>query len=133
MSINFVRSAACNTNSRFFVYNLFIKRKGAAAFFPLHLHIKSWVSTSRKQYRMSDTAGTIADIAQEANRIIDAANAEGIPLRLLGGLAIYFQCPGATSVERLQRKYNDLDFAALSKGEQNIQCASWTPAPALLG
>ena len=64
---------------------------------------------------MSDTAGTIADIAQEATRIVDAANAEGIPLRLLGGLAIYFQCPGAASVERLQRKYNDLDFATLSK------------------
>ncbi len=64
---------------------------------------------------MSDTAGTIADITQEATRIVDAANAEGIPLRLLGGLAIYFQCPGAASVEQLQRKYNDLDFAALSK------------------
>src|SRR5260370_42584875 len=64
---------------------------------------------------MSDTAGTIADITQEATRIVDAANAEGIPLRLLGGLAIYFQCPGAASVEQLQRKYNALDFAALSK------------------
>jgi len=90
-------------------------RKGAAAFFPLHLNVKIWVSTSHKQDRMSDTTGTIADITQEATRIIDAANAAGIPLRLLGGLAIYFQCPGAGSVERLQRKYNDLDFATLSK------------------
>src|SRR5215472_8110512 len=64
---------------------------------------------------MSDTAGTIADIIEEASRIIDAANAEGIPLRLLGGLAIYFQSPGTRSVEQLQRKYNDLDFATLSK------------------
>src|SRR6266496_400025 len=93
----------------------FIMRKGAAAFFPLHLNVKIWVSTSHKQDRMSDTTGTIADITQEATRIIDAANAAGIPLRLLGGLAIYFQCPGAGSVERLQRKYNDLDFATLSK------------------
>src|SRR5260370_33446700 len=104
-----------NTDSRFFVYNLFIMRKGAAAFFPLHLHTNSWVSTSRKQYRMSDTVGIIADIAQEANRIIDAANAEGIPPRSLGGLALYFQCPGAASVERPQRKYKTLAFPALSQ------------------
>jgi len=54
-------------------------------------------------------------MAQEATRIIEAASAEGIPLRLLGGLAIYFQCPSARSAERLQRTYNDLDFATLSK------------------
>jgi hypothetical protein len=64
---------------------------------------------------MSDTSGPIAEITEEALRIIDTANTEGIPLRLLGGLAIYFQCPGARSHERLQRPYNDMDFVTLAK------------------
>ncbi len=64
---------------------------------------------------MSDTSSPIAEITEEALRIIDTANTEGIPLRLLGGLAIYFQCPGARSHERLQRPYNDMDFVTLSK------------------
>ncbi len=64
---------------------------------------------------MNDITGPIADIKDEAARIIEAANAEGIPLRLLGGLAIYFQCPGAKSDERLQRTYHDMDFVTLSK------------------
>lgn len=64
---------------------------------------------------MSDTSSPIAEITEEALRIIDTANTEGIPLRLLGGLAIYFQCPSARSHERLQRPYNDMDFVTLSK------------------
>ena len=64
---------------------------------------------------MSDTSSPIAEITEEALRIIDTANTEGIPLRLLGGLAIYFQCPGARSHERLQRPYNDMDFVTLAK------------------
>lgn len=67
---------------------------------------------------MSDTTGPTgpgADITEEATRIIDAANTDGIPLRLLGGLAIFFQCPGAMLNERLQRTYNDMDFVTLAK------------------
>src|SRR6266567_145620 len=70
---------------------------------------------SRRYTRMSKTVGPIADIKEEAMRISEAANAEGIPLRLLGGLAIYFQCPVARSDERFQRPYKDMDFIALSK------------------
>jgi len=73
------------------------------------------VSTSRQQKRMSDTSGPSAEITEEAIRIVDLANSEGIPLRLLGGLAIYFQCPSARSHERLQRPYNDMDFVTLAK------------------
>jgi hypothetical protein len=64
---------------------------------------------------MSDTTSPIAEISEEALRIVDTANAEGIPLRLLGGLAIYFQCPSARSHELLQRPYNDMDFMTLSR------------------
>ena len=64
---------------------------------------------------MSDTTGPIADIREEAARILEVADAEGMPLRLLGGLAIYIQCPSATSDQRLQRTYHDMDFVTLSK------------------
>ncbi len=40
---------------------------------------------------MSDSIGPNPDITEEAVHILDAAGAEGIPLRLLGGLAIYLQ------------------------------------------
>jgi hypothetical protein len=83
--------------------------------FPFASWRRMQVSTPHTQSRMSDLTATIADITQEATRIIDAANAEGIHLRLLGGLAIYFQSPSARSEERLKRRYNDLDFVTLSK------------------
>ncbi len=64
---------------------------------------------------MSDSIGPNPDITEEAVRILDAAGAEGIPLRLLGGLAIYLQSPSARTHEQLRRTYKDLDFATLSK------------------
>ncbi len=64
---------------------------------------------------MSDTVGPNPEITEEAVRVIEAANADGIPLRLLGGLAIYLQCPSTRTHEQLKRSYHDLDFASLSK------------------
>jgi hypothetical protein len=64
---------------------------------------------------MSDTHGPIADIIQEAHRILESADAEGISLRLLGGLAIRLRCPGIEKDTRLQRSYADLDFVTLSQ------------------
>jgi len=64
---------------------------------------------------MSDTRGPNPEITEEAVRILDAASAEGIPFRLLGGLAIYLQSPSARTHEQLRRSYKDLDFATLSK------------------
>ena len=64
---------------------------------------------------MSDTIGPNPEITEEAVRVLDAASAEGIPLRLLGGLAIYLQSPSARTQEQLKRSYKDLDFATLSK------------------
>ncbi len=64
---------------------------------------------------MSDTTTPGADIKEEATRVLVAANAEGFPLRLLGGLAIYLRCPSAQSHEALQREYKDLDFVTLAK------------------
>ena len=64
---------------------------------------------------MNNMMGPINDITEEAVRIIEAARAEGVPLRLLGGLAIYFRCPSAKSDQRLVRPYKDMDFATLGK------------------
>jgi hypothetical protein len=72
-------------------------------------------STSHAQSSMSDIKGPNPEITEEAVRILDAASAEGIPLRLLGGLAIYLQSPSARTHEQLKRSYKDLDFATLSK------------------
>jgi len=62
-----------------------------------------------------DTTGPIAEITEEALRVVNAANAENIPLRLLGGLAIYLQAPSAKTHEQLKRSYKDLDFVTLSR------------------
>ena len=64
---------------------------------------------------MEEILTPIADIKEEANRILAAAEADGFPLRLLGGLAIYFQCPSIQSDTRLQRAYKDFDFVTLGK------------------
>lgn len=54
------------------------------------------------------------NIVEEALGILDAAEDKGIPLRLLGGLAINLQCPSVQRDSRLQRSYQDLDFVTVS-------------------
>jgi len=70
----------------------------------------------RTNIRMIDeTVGPLAEINGEAVRVLDAANADGVQLRLLGGLAIYLQSPSAKANEQLKRAYKDLDFVTISK------------------
>ena len=64
---------------------------------------------------IDNTVGPLEEVTGEAVRVLDAANAEGIPLRLLGGLAIYLQSTSAKTHEQLKRSYKDLDFVVLSK------------------
>ncbi|HEX7736264.1 MAG TPA: hypothetical protein VF458_15535, partial [Ktedonobacteraceae bacterium] len=64
---------------------------------------------------MSEKNAPVADIKEEAARILAAAESDGFPLRLLGGLAIYFQCPSIQDDARLQRAYKDFDFVTLGK------------------
>src|SRR5947209_3373066 len=64
---------------------------------------------------MNDTVGPISEITEEAVRILEAAKANNVPLRLLGGLAIYLQSPSAKTHEQLKRSYKDLDFVSLSR------------------
>ena len=64
---------------------------------------------------MSDTQRPIADVKEEVRRIIEAAQSSDVLVRLLGGLAIYLQCPSTQTDERLIRSYGDMDFVTLGK------------------
>jgi hypothetical protein len=50
-----------------------------------------------------------ADIVAEAERLLQLAQAEGVPLRLLGGVAIRLRATGGLP-ETFARRYADLDF-----------------------
>lgn len=61
-----------------------------------------------------------ADIVEESKRILNAAEEQGIMLRLFGGLAIRFHCPSA-SHRQLTRNYADIDFMGLRKQGKEIR------------
>jgi hypothetical protein len=58
--------------------------------------------------------------AEEAERVIGAAQVKGIVLRLFGGVAFWFQCPSAKH-RTLQRNYVDIDFMGHSKQSREIK------------
>lgn len=57
-------------------------------------------------------AEPIADPVLEGRRIVEAATREGVPLRLLGGVAIAVLCPSARRPP-LAREYADVDLASV--------------------
>src|SRR5712691_3545697 len=60
---------------------------------------------------MSDVAGSgiQADIIAEAERLLERAHSERVPLRLLGGIAVRLRAVGGLP-ETFSRRYADLDF-----------------------
>jgi hypothetical protein len=60
------------------------------------------------------TAAPLADILAEAERILTAAEAEHVTLRLIGGVAIHFQASAMPPA--LARVYGDIDMATV-KGQ----------------
>jgi hypothetical protein len=60
------------------------------------------------------------DIQEEALRIVQAGDAQGILLRLLGGLAIRIHSPSA-SHRALARTYPDIDFATPVRRAQSVE------------
>ena len=50
-----------------------------------------------------------AEIVAEGRRLLDLASANGLPLRLLGGVAIRLRAPGELAAA-FERRYADLDF-----------------------
>ncbi len=65
----------------------------------------------------ADLVGTPDDPLVEARSIAQAASSAGIPLRLLGGLAVRVLCPDFPP--RLRRD-QDIDFGCLSKGRRDV-------------
>ena len=59
---------------------------------------------------------------EEAKAIIEPLNERGIPLRIIGALAFYHQCPGHRELyEKMQRAPTDIDFVGYSKHRKEIQ------------
>jgi hypothetical protein len=61
----------------------------------------------------------LADPVDEGVRIVDGAAESGIPLRLLGGVAIAVSCPSSQQPP-LQRGYADIDLATKGSARQQV-------------
>jgi hypothetical protein len=61
----------------------------------------------------STSTHPLAEPRAEAQRIIDMATASGLPLRVIGGVAVGVRCPSARQAP-LARPYRDIDFVARS-------------------
>lgn len=75
---------------------------------------------SRMKTRIEDVLETEPDVLGEARRLLDAARAHGVNVRLLGGAAIGLKCPSAARPP-LARIYKDLDFVGLSGESRKLQ------------
>jgi hypothetical protein len=60
------------------------------------------------------------DIRDEVRRVLEAAEARGVTLRVLGGVAVFLHSPSA-SHRALQRVYRDADFVGLSAQKRAIE------------
>lgn len=67
---------------------------------------------------MGNTA-LLADPVAEGTRIAEAAAERGLPLRLLGGVAVALLCPSARKPP-LQRRYGDIDFATIGFAKEDV-------------
>jgi len=62
---------------------------------------------------------TLADPVAEGRRIIEAASERGVPLRVLGGVAVAMLCPSSRRPP-LARSYADIDFATNSSAKDQV-------------
>ena len=62
---------------------------------------------------VTEPGPTLAEPTDEGLRLVDAADAQGVVLRLVGGVAIWTRCPSARRAP-LARPYNDIDFVTRS-------------------
>jgi hypothetical protein len=61
-----------------------------------------------------------ADIVAEAKRLLHLADSEGVPLRVLGGVAIHLRAPGELP-SALTRTYADVDFVTAKGSSAAVQ------------
>ena len=57
----------------------------------------------------AESPGPLADVVAEADRLLAAAESSGVPIRLIGGLAVYVHADEIPSP--LRRTYDDIDVA----------------------
>jgi len=58
----------------------------------------------------------------EALRVVEAGEAQGIPLRIIGALAFHHHCPEFAWIQaKLNRVYTDIDFAGYGKQDRAIR------------
>jgi len=62
----------------------------------------------------------LPDLLQESRRILSAAGADGITLKLVGGVAIRFSCPSSTK-DSLIRGYGDADLVGRASETKKIK------------
>lgn len=65
---------------------------------------------------------TCADGAEEAVRLVDTLQKQGLIIRLLGGVAVRLRCPHATH-RALNRVYADLDFVTYKRQARQVRDA----------
>jgi Uncharacterised nucleotidyltransferase len=65
------------------------------------------------------SAEPLPDIISEARRILDSANANSLPLRLVGGVAIRFHAAG-TPHPGLERQYKDIDLVTVRASAKKV-------------
>ena len=71
----------------------------------------------------------LEDIVSEGERLLGIADQEGVPLRLLGGVAVRLKAPDVPP--SLAREYKDIDFAVTKKGggaaDKLLRAAGYEP------
>lgn len=61
-------------------------------------------------------------LMRRAERIIDAAATRGVILRLFGGLAIWYRCPGSHAIQmRNSRFFSDIDLLGYLKSKERTE------------
>jgi hypothetical protein len=66
------------------------------------------------------TEAPLANPVEEAGRIARSARQAGIPLRLMGGVAVALRCPSARTAP-LARRYGDIDVATHASHRQSVE------------
>jgi hypothetical protein len=61
----------------------------------------------------------LADAVAEGDRLAESASQQGLPLRLLGGVAVALRCPSSRQPP-LRREYADIDFATKGSAAKDV-------------
>ncbi len=65
-------------------------------------------------------AGTLPNIHEEVNRLVDGAHRERLNLRLIGGLAVRMHSPALSNMI-FSREYPDIDFVAYKREQRRLE------------